>query len=276
VKNRVRAENGELCCIGTSATIGGEDSVNELCDYAGKIFGEHFDESSLIRETMMNAEQFRKGESCRYFIVPDSEQLADMQSNDISDPEAWLRTQYKLWFGDEPGADMQSQDARLELGTKLLGHRFTSELLSIYEQKGTEVLNETEVHKALLRMERGLSQKSVFRAALDSFLALCAHARYKHPVSGRIQPFLRLHVQLWMRELTHMVTLKPKDSEQAATSFNVYITSDGSLSAMEMVTPDGDAFRIEVRAMRNGLTFPKETFTYQPKDFPADEIIDMR
>lgn len=77
-------------------------------------------------------------------------------------------------------------------------------------------------------------------------------------------------------KLTHMVTLKPKDSEQAATSFNVYITSDGSLSAMEMVTPDGDAFRIEVRAMRNGLTFPKETFTYQPKDFPADEIIDMR
>ena len=206
VKNRVRAENGELCCIGTSATIGGEDSVNELCDYAGKIFGEHFDESSLIRETMMSAEQFRKGEPCRYFIVPDSEQLADMQSNDISDPGAWLSTQYKLWFGDEPGADIQSRDARLELGTKLLGHRFTSELLSIYEQKGTEVLNETEVHKALLRMERGLADKKVFRAALDSFLALCAHARYKHPVSGRIQPFLRLHVQLWMRELTHMVT----------------------------------------------------------------------
>lgn len=206
VKNRVRAENGELCCIGTSATIGGEDSVNELCDYAGKIFGEHFDESSLIRETMMSAEQFRKGEPCRYFMVPDGEQLAEMQSNDICDPEAWLRTQYKLWFGDEPGAEIQSQEARLEWGTKLLGHRFTGELLSIYEQNGTAVLSETELHKALLRMERGLSEKAVFRAAMDSFLALCAHARYRHPVSGRIQPFLRLHVQLWMRELTHMVT----------------------------------------------------------------------
>lgn len=206
VKNRVHAKNGELCCIGTSATIGDEDSVNELCDYAGKIFGENFDGSSLIRETMMSAAQFLKGEPCRYFIVPDDEQLTDMQSNGISDPVAWLRTQYKLWFGDEPGADLQSQGARLELGTKLLGHRFTSELLIIYEQNGTEILSEVELHKAMLRMERGLSQKSVFRAAMDSFLALCAHARYKHPVSGRIQPFLRLHVQLWMRELTHMVT----------------------------------------------------------------------
>lgn len=206
VKNRVRAENGELCCIGTSATIGGDDSVAELCDYAGKIFGEAFDETSLIRETMMTTDQFRKGEACRYFIVPDGEQLCDMQGTDIQNPDAWLRTQHRLWFDEEAGEDFQSTEARLELGTKLLGHRFTSELLSIYEQKHTEVLSEQEVHKSLLRMEQGLADKKVFRAALDSFLALCAHARYEHPVSGRVQPFLRLHVQLWMRELTHMVT----------------------------------------------------------------------
>ncbi len=206
VKNRVQADNGGLCCIGTSATIGGKDSVDELCEYASKVFGEPFDESSIIRESMMSAEQFPKGEACRYFIVPDGEQQADMQSRSISDPEAWLRAQYTLWFGDEPEADFKSQDARLRLGTRLLGHRFTRELLSIYEKNGTDVLNEIEIHKALLRMERGLSEKEVFRTALDSFLALCAHARYKHPVSGRIQPFLRLHVQLWMRELTRMVT----------------------------------------------------------------------
>jgi hypothetical protein len=28
--------------------------------------------------------------------------------------------------------------------------------------------------------------------------------------------------------------------------------------------------------MRNGLTFPKQTFTYSEKAFPADEVIDMR
>lgn len=206
VKNRVRAENGELCCIGTSATIGGDDSVADLCDYAGKIFGESFDESSLIGESMMSAEQFRKGEACRYFMVPDADQLADMQSTEIDDPTAWLRTQYRLWFTEEAEEDLHSETARLALGTRLLGHRFTMELLSIYAQKKTEVLSETELHKSLLRLERGLADKKVFRAALDSYLALCAHARYQHPVSGRVQPFLRLHVQLWMRELTHMVT----------------------------------------------------------------------
>lgn len=206
VKNRVRAENGELCCIGTSATIGGDDSAAELCDYAGKIFGESFDESSIIRESMMSREQFQKGVVCRCFNVPGAELLRELQSTQIEDPELWLRTQYRLWFGKEAGEDFHSEAARLALGMELLGHSFTSELLSIYEQSRSGALSERELHKSLLRMERGLAQKEVCRAALDSFLALCAHACYEHPVSGHVQPFLRLHVQLWMRELTHMVT----------------------------------------------------------------------
>ena len=75
---------------------------------------------------------------------------------------------------------------------------------------------------------------------------------------------------------THMVTLKLYNENLEGTSFNVYITSDGSLALLELEVSDGQFYKIDIRSMRNGLTFAKETFTYSAKDFPADEIIDMR
>ena len=74
----------------------------------------------------------------------------------------------------------------------------------------------------------------------------------------------------------HMVTLKPNDANLEAPSFNVYIASDGNLALLELIAPDGEAYKIDIRSMRSGLTFSKETFTYSAKDFPADEVIDMR
>lgn len=76
--------------------------------------------------------------------------------------------------------------------------------------------------------------------------------------------------------LTHMVTLKANNERQEINSLNIYITSDGMLSLLELVAPDGHPYKIEVRSMRNGLTFPKNTFIYQPENHPVDEVIDMR
>lgn len=75
---------------------------------------------------------------------------------------------------------------------------------------------------------------------------------------------------------THMVTLEAIDEDQELSSVNVYIHSDGSLAALELITSAGYPHRIEVRSMRNGLTFPKAFFTYSENDYPADEVIDMR
>lgn len=76
--------------------------------------------------------------------------------------------------------------------------------------------------------------------------------------------------------LTHMVTLKANDDRQEIKSLNIYIASDGMLSLLEIIAPDGHPYKIEIRSMRNGLTFPKSTFTYQPESYSADEVIDLR
>lgn len=77
-------------------------------------------------------------------------------------------------------------------------------------------------------------------------------------------------------KLTHLVKLKANDESQEPSDINIYIANDGTLSSLEIVAPDGHLFKIEIRSMRNGLTFPKGTFTYQEKEYPADEVIDMR
>lgn len=73
----------------------------------------------------------------------------------------------------------------------------------------------------------------------------------------------------------HMVTLKDKGAA-APNSINIYIHNDRSLALIEFNASDDRSYKIEVRSMRNGLTFPKGTFTYQPEVYPADEVIDMR
>ena len=77
-------------------------------------------------------------------------------------------------------------------------------------------------------------------------------------------------------KLVHMVKLQSADESQGIGDVVLYITSDGTLSLLEFITPDGHPHKIEIRSMRNGLTFPKDTFTYSAKDYPADEVVDLR
>ena len=76
-------------------------------------------------------------------------------------------------------------------------------------------------------------------------------------------------------KLAHMVKLNAIDNS-VVSSVNVYIANDNTPIAVELVLPDGMVYKIEMRSMRNGLTFPKNTFTYPEKEYPANEVIDMR
>ncbi|MCA1760639.1 MAG: DEAD/DEAH box helicase [Bacteroidales bacterium] len=59
LKLKLGIEKGQVCAIGTSATIGsGEDSKKLLIDYAQKVFGEDFDEESVITENRVTLDNF--------------------------------------------------------------------------------------------------------------------------------------------------------------------------------------------------------------------------
>ena len=74
----------------------------------------------------------------------------------------------------------------------------------------------------------------------------------------------------------HLVVLKAKYEGQEPETINIYISGDSNLAAIEFTSSSELDFKIEVRSMRNGLTFPKGTFTFQAEGHQVDEIIDMR
>lgn len=74
----------------------------------------------------------------------------------------------------------------------------------------------------------------------------------------------------------HEVILTAKNDDQELDGLKVYIKSDGTIAALRLIFPDEREYKVEVRSMRNGLTFPKNSFTYSASAYPADEVIDMR
>ena len=74
----------------------------------------------------------------------------------------------------------------------------------------------------------------------------------------------------------HQVILKAKHEGQEPSCVNVYITSDAFLDAIEFASSGNINFKIDVRSMRNGLTFAKDTFTFPADSYKVDEVVDMR
>lgn len=74
----------------------------------------------------------------------------------------------------------------------------------------------------------------------------------------------------------HLVQLQANDKSAEIKTVDLYITRDSTLAAIVFAAANGQSYQIEIRSMRSGLTFPKGTFTYQPDNYPADEVIDLR
>src|SRR5262249_34984573 len=50
LKARLRLEPGQVCCVGTSATLGGPEAADSLRAYATQVFGESFDTDAIVSE----------------------------------------------------------------------------------------------------------------------------------------------------------------------------------------------------------------------------------
>ena len=74
----------------------------------------------------------------------------------------------------------------------------------------------------------------------------------------------------------HEIILTAQNTQQDLSSLSIYMKNNGEPTALTLHFPDERVYQITVRSFRNGLTFPKDKFTYSSKAYPTDEIIDMR
>src|SRR5690554_398035 len=217
----------QLVCVGTSATLGGEDSVAGLLQYAADIFSAPFPRDAVITEQRQSPDEFIETLSFLNLnpdIGPDTLQAALAQGLD-----AYLRAAYELYFSKPPEESLREMPGRIALGKELKQHGQLANLLRHLRQGGnTPTFRELATRLASQIPRRFQRQPE---QALIALLSLVAHARAETTL-----PLMQLRLQLWARELRRIVgTLR----EPEPVTRPVY-EQEGSASRLPPLLAFGD------------------------------------
>lgn len=211
LKHRLEADNGSLCCVGTSATLGGDDAVEQLLTYASDVFGESLEADCIVGESRLDVAQFLAGASVDETTEPVS--AASLAPGAFDSPKAWARAQAALWFDRPPIGD--GAEWAVALGERLRHHRAVRGLLEAV--KGVASLD--DVVQVMGRARPAWVADPEFgKACVLSLLGLVSAARLWREelpevrearlARGAPRPtarFLDVRVQFWQRVLTRLV-----------------------------------------------------------------------
>jgi len=100
LKHRLKTPLNHLACVGTSATLGSNASQADMLQYATTIFQEPFLEGALIEEDRLTAAEFLQDALLNVLPVPGVEAIAQLNPESHTSPEAYIRSQAKLWLQD--------------------------------------------------------------------------------------------------------------------------------------------------------------------------------
>ncbi|MFN2199309.1 MAG: DEAD/DEAH box helicase, partial [Anaerolineales bacterium] len=208
LKYRLEADRKQLCCVGTSATLGGPEGLTDLREYAAKVFGEEFDAESVITESREDYTNFLHGSFvARSFDIPNEDNLNMMGPSNFSTVDDYLRKQTALWFGDRVTIDDTSGGKWTEtLGSELKTHPLFRTILQILDGK---IVSEDMLLRHLKGTFREFASGSLqyHRMLLQSLTALISTARTLSTTGPepKLVPFVQVRYQSWLREMRRMV-----------------------------------------------------------------------
>ncbi len=198
LKSRLNIQIGDLCCVGTSATMGGEGNADALLKYAERIFGESFEKDSIVTEDRLTGHEFLERVEVNSYRMPSE---AEAESLNLlareEDAEGYLEHAVNAWFEEW---ERPTLSGRVELAEKLMHHSFFQSLMGVMDGK---IRTPSEIKAQLTQVYPEMAGKNAL-AVIDSMLALISHARIEDS-SGNLRPFLQVQVQVWMRELRRMM-----------------------------------------------------------------------
>ena len=207
-----------LTAVGTSATIGGSDSIPTLCRYASDIFATAFEPKSVIEEDRLSAQELLDGFGP---VAPEGRWPSPeiLEAANAGSPEEYFAKVIPLWFDGTLGfsAERWSDNERLELG-RTLGQHLPA--LAGFRRLVEDVRGVTELSDLADRwmrvdeiMEAGRwcdYPRRYVEAVIDSLVAMVAFAR-----NDAKRPFLNVRAQLWVRTLSRAVASVAKTPKLA-------------------------------------------------------------
>ena len=226
LKARLDIEKGQLCVVGTSATVAGGDDENamgpvyQLCDFAQTLFEEEILPDAIIQEDRYSvAEIVRPVPSEDIVLHPN---VADYHPRDKETAEIYTKrvTEYfkapqfplakaSVFYTaviNTPSINTQDFEAldantqwAIALGEWLRAQPLFHELLKITEEGAVnwlQLLTDLAKRDFIFRAMGDLAERET---VLMAFLALVSQA--KELRSGRAFPLVPTQVQFWIREL---------------------------------------------------------------------------
>jgi DEAD/DEAH box helicase domain-containing protein len=208
LKARLGVERGALVCVGTSATLGTEESREDLLRYAERIFDEPFGSEAVVGETRQTVDEFLGDTLITYTlgVPPDVEAIVDHTR--YRGVEEYLRAQHRLFFGTDIEGAFEDSEWRLNLGERLRRHAFFVNLLRVLERQPRSLAAIVERFRGAVSVD---SERTLGHL-LNALCALLATARARAaPTQGPADlegqtsqlattaPLVQLRLQLWVR-----------------------------------------------------------------------------
>lgn len=208
--DRLHAQKQDVCFVGTSATLGSNDSADEVRSYAKSIFNVTFDSDAIITEDRLDVREFFG--DCEYdYTVPTQAQARELMDLETgTDVQEYLWTAARAWLEDAHNWSKNNEIDRLALSSSLRCSRFLSMLLEAMVNRprcfDNELFEELREDSKFALLDRRGQEVSV-----DALIALVSYARTGSPQHE--MPFLNVQVQLWTKELAQVqASVVPMDA----------------------------------------------------------------
>ena len=244
LKHRLQTPIGHLTCVGSSATLGsGEEAAVELRAYAKTIFGEEFDDGSVIRETRQAPDEVFP--TPEYFDWPDASLVDTALEQAMGMSQA--STAYELATSLFPsqsdpevtalhGGEPNTPQWRLLLGRLLLEHVASQRVLRIIAD------NHAPIDLASIAENLG-KVKAISTWPLEGrmrlaelIVSLIAWARSGSEAAP--QPLFGVRIQTWVREMSRMVTNLPRwQPDKTRTEIDLLHANDMDIRDLRYVLP---------------------------------------
>ena len=234
LKERLFISQGELCCVGTSATIAGGrseedmDPLARLAEFAGTLFEEQFTPTVIVSEEGNRLEIAEMVETAKDRASPDRlPSAADCTPRDdetasefarrvaplFGAPAFPLPEDMNLWLGKIASKPDDEKYWGLELGQWLRRQELFKALLDLTCSPVLtwDALVDGLSDRFFTLRAVGAADAPARHTVVGAFFALVAQARQLR--SGRALPLVPTQVQIWVRELRRLgrfVSIEPK------------------------------------------------------------------
>ena len=231
LKARLNTPKQHLTCVGSSATLGiDEKSQERLTTYAEKIFGEQFEQDSVIIEARKELRD--EYENVDYINLPDAFHLVDTVKRGLDLDQSTIVYELAKLFFETQDLKLQNSDTedqlkpndiqwRLNLGKLLWSHVAFQRVIEAIHQGGkTVAIGDIVERLSRTKFLRPKWSQEELTALVEAIVILASWARRRKNPESTEQTLLNIRIQAWVREMGRMIALLPdnrsKDQPRSA------------------------------------------------------------